>query len=44
MGEQVLEVDGVRLCVETFGSSLDPAVLLIAGVCSVDGVVGGRLL
>ncbi len=31
MAEQVLAVDGVELCVETFGSPGDPAVLLIAG-------------
>jgi pimeloyl-ACP methyl ester carboxylesterase len=31
MGEQVLVVDGVELCVEAFGSPDDPAVLLIAG-------------
>jgi pimeloyl-ACP methyl ester carboxylesterase len=31
VAEQVLERDGVRLCVETFGSPADPAVLLIAG-------------
>ena len=31
MAEQVLETEAVRRCVETFGSSPDPAVLLIAG-------------
>ncbi len=31
MAEQVLAVGGVELCVETFGSPHDPAVLLIAG-------------
>ena len=31
MAEQVLAVDGTRLCAETFGSPADPAVLLIAG-------------
>ena len=31
MAEQMVEVDGVRLCVEAFGSPGDPAVLLIAG-------------
>jgi pimeloyl-ACP methyl ester carboxylesterase len=31
MAEQVLEMEEVQLCVETFGSALDPPVLLIAG-------------
>ena len=31
MAEQLLATDGVQLCVETFGSPHDPAVLLIAG-------------
>jgi pimeloyl-ACP methyl ester carboxylesterase len=31
VAEQLLAVDGVQLCVETFGSPSDPAVLLIAG-------------
>jgi pimeloyl-ACP methyl ester carboxylesterase len=32
MGERMLEVsDGVELCVETFGSAVDPTLLLIAG-------------
>jgi len=31
MAEQVIEVGSVRLCIETFGSSADPPVLLIAG-------------
>jgi pimeloyl-ACP methyl ester carboxylesterase len=31
VAEQLLEVDGVTLCAETFGSPSDPAVLLIAG-------------
>ncbi len=31
MGEQLLRLDEVTLCVETFGSPADPPVLLIAG-------------
>jgi pimeloyl-ACP methyl ester carboxylesterase len=31
MTEQFLEVNGVRLCVETFGRSDDPAILLVHG-------------
>ena len=30
-GQRVLEANGVELCVETFGSPTDPAILLIAG-------------
>lgn len=30
-GERMLAVQGVRLCVETFGRAADPALLLIAG-------------
>lgn len=30
-GEQLLEINGVELCVETFGRPANPAVLLIAG-------------
>ena len=32
MTEKTVTVDGVRLCVETFGSPVDPAVLLVAGI------------
>lgn len=31
MTEQVLEVNGVELCVETFGDRADPTILLVAG-------------
>src|SRR3712207_6990050 len=31
MTEQFLDVNGVRLCIETFGRADDPAVLLIHG-------------
>jgi pimeloyl-ACP methyl ester carboxylesterase len=31
MTESVVEVNDVRLCVETFGSAGDPAILLVAG-------------
>jgi pimeloyl-ACP methyl ester carboxylesterase len=30
-GEQLLEINGVELCVETFGDRADPAILLVAG-------------
>jgi pimeloyl-ACP methyl ester carboxylesterase len=30
-GEQLLELNGVELCVETFGDRADPAILLVAG-------------
>jgi pimeloyl-ACP methyl ester carboxylesterase len=30
-GEQLLEIGGVELCVQTFGNPVDPAVLLVAG-------------
>jgi len=30
-GEQILEANGVALCVETFGDALDPAILLVHG-------------
>jgi pimeloyl-ACP methyl ester carboxylesterase len=30
-GEQVLEINGVEICLETFGSATDAAILLIAG-------------
>jgi pimeloyl-ACP methyl ester carboxylesterase len=30
-GERILQVNGVRLCVETFGDPGDPAILLISG-------------
>ena len=33
-GERVLDVNGVELCLETFGSPTDPAVLLMAGASS----------
>lgn len=34
MSEQLIEVNGVDLCVETFGDPADPAVLLIHGACA----------
>jgi len=34
MTEQMMTVNGVRLCVETFGSAADPAILLIHGACA----------
>jgi pimeloyl-ACP methyl ester carboxylesterase len=30
-GEQLLKINGVELCVETFGDRADPAILLVAG-------------
>ncbi len=30
-GERMVEVNGVGLCVETFGDARDPAVLLVMG-------------
>jgi pimeloyl-ACP methyl ester carboxylesterase len=30
-GEQLLEINGVELCVETFGDRADPPILLVAG-------------
>ncbi|GAA3844762.1 hypothetical protein GCM10022226_79890 [Sphaerisporangium flaviroseum] len=33
-GEKLLEINGVELCVETFGDSNNPAVLLIAGAAA----------
>ncbi|MGH3377022.1 MAG: alpha/beta fold hydrolase [Actinoallomurus sp.] len=30
-GEQLLEINGVELCAETFGDRADPAILLVAG-------------
>src|ERR687886_304004 len=30
-GEQLLEINGVELCVETFGDRADPSILLVAG-------------
>ncbi|MEV6491227.1 alpha/beta hydrolase [Actinoplanes sp. NPDC051633] len=34
MTEQIVVANGVELCVETFGSPADPAVLLIHGACA----------
>jgi pimeloyl-ACP methyl ester carboxylesterase len=35
--EQMMDVNGVELCVQTFGDRADPAILLIAGAtCSMD--------
>lgn len=33
-GEKILAVNGVELCVETFGSAADPAILLIDGAAA----------
>ncbi|WP_304455136.1 alpha/beta fold hydrolase [Nocardiopsis sp. YSL2] len=33
-GEQLLAINGVELCVETFGDRKDPAIVLIAGACA----------
>lgn len=33
-GEQLLEINGVELCVETFGDRADPAILLVAGAAA----------
>jgi pimeloyl-ACP methyl ester carboxylesterase len=30
-GEQLLKINGVELCVETFGDPVDPAIVLVAG-------------
>ena len=32
--EQVLDINGVRICTQTFGSPDDPAVLLVHGACA----------
>jgi pimeloyl-ACP methyl ester carboxylesterase len=32
--EQIVDVNGVNLCVETFGTPTDPAILLIAGAAA----------
>jgi pimeloyl-ACP methyl ester carboxylesterase len=34
MTEQMITVNGVTLCVETFGRAADPAILLIHGACA----------
>ncbi|HVK26348.1 MAG TPA: alpha/beta hydrolase [Actinokineospora sp.] len=34
MNERILPVNGVELCVETFGDPTDPAILLIHGACA----------
>ena len=33
-GEQFIETNGVELCIETFGDSADPAIVLIHGACA----------
>jgi pimeloyl-ACP methyl ester carboxylesterase len=33
-GERLLEINGVELCVETFGDSADPAILLVDGAAA----------
>jgi pimeloyl-ACP methyl ester carboxylesterase len=33
-GEQLLDVNGVKLCAEAFGNPADPAILLIHGACA----------
>lgn len=33
-GERIVRTNGVELCVETFGDSADPAILLIHGACA----------
>ncbi|MBX6354825.1 MAG: alpha/beta hydrolase [Micromonosporaceae bacterium] len=33
-GEQILDINGVELCVETFGDRKDPPILLIAGAAA----------
>lgn len=33
-GEQLLKINGVELCVETFGDPVDPAIVLVAGAAA----------
>ncbi|QXJ23420.1 alpha/beta hydrolase [Actinomadura graeca] len=46
-GEQMLDINGVELCVETFGDRADPAILLVAGSSASmlwwDAVLCGRI-
>ena len=40
-GERLLAVNGVTLCVETFGNQADPAILLVAGGAGLITPEGG---